>query len=175
MVCTAGDKVVGVESKKLDDLRSSISARRLARQIRTLQAEVDVPCLLMRGPLPDLRACPWSEYADIFIYLVSVQMLGVTILWGSGDDFQVRRALEAYRPLLAGGRPVLVGVAGTDQRKPATLLRAVPGIGRGMETRLLSALGTPRQVFNASAEQLREAGATRRVVENLQKMLEVSE
>ena len=51
MVFVAGGKVVGIESKKANDLKDSITKGRLSRQMRTLIGEVDV-CLLYTSPSP---------------------------------------------------------------------------------------------------------------------------
>ena len=71
MVFVAGDSVIGVESKKPGDLDTSIRAGRLARQMRTLMKEVDVPCLLLRN-----GSRGWHRFADdLFHVWVDIVLL----------------------------------------------------------------------------------------------------
>jgi ERCC4-type nuclease len=153
-IFTAGDKVVGVESKKPEDFTASSDERRLARQMRTLLQEVDVACLMLRP----LTAPP---RLDLWQALVKLQCLGVVILPGPQDSLNIGRVLASYRPSLADGRVVLSVLAGTDRhrerptRTPGWFLRNIRGIGPALAQNLHTRHGSTRAVFTSSREQLR--------------------
>ena len=165
----AGNRVVGCEAKRPSDLVGSTFARRLARQMRTLLASVDVACLVLRGGVPDFNEV---EMLPVLRNLVALQALGVILLPVSAADWAVPAILASYRPLLANeSRAALIGVAGTDKRKDANLLRAVKGIGRSKEEVLRAKFGSVQAVFAASDEELRKAGIAKAVIERMREML----
>lgn len=149
-VFMAGPKVVAVESKKPNDLEASISARRLARQVRAMIRAADVVCLMCRGfPTVDFgeNSTVWWEE------IVRFQSLGVLVLAGPCDDWQVPEYLARLCPILSGTANTLQALAGTDRRRPSGgLLRGVPGVGPATESKLRarfgSALGALNQVDN---------------------------
>ena len=183
MVFVAGDSVVGVESKKPDDLSTSIRAGRLARQMRTLMKEVEVPCLLMRG----IPQNPWGFESDdatafnedlfhVWVDLVRLQCLGVYILPGPVRDEDVPTWLGFYRPSLAGGRTPLASIARTDKKaaKPGNkgwFLKNIKGIGGTIAARLHNHFGSTRNALLAKPEEWRELGVSQRVVDSKEEAL----
>ena len=183
MVFVAGDSVIGVESKKPNDLNSSIHAGRLARQIRTLMKEVDVPCLLMRG----IPQNPWGFESDnntafnedlfhVWVDLVRLQCLGVYILPGPELDEDVPKWLGFYRPSLAGGRTPLASIARTDKKavKPGNkgwFLKNIKGIGGTIATKLHRHFGSTRNALLAKPEEWRELGISQKVVDRKEEAL----
>ena len=104
MVFVAGGKVIGIESKKANDLKNSVLKGRLSRQMRTLMSEVDVPCLLMRGVPKKWRGIKKQnafndDMFEVWHELVSLQALGVIVLPGPLEDDLVLKWLSNYRPL----------------------------------------------------------------------------
>ena len=156
----AEGRTVGIESKKPDDLVSSTRSRRLARQLRALVETVDVPCLMLRGGWPQVD-WKWEVPLDVYVVLVSAQMMGIIILPGPEMDADLVPWLEMYRPVLLGKARARIALAGSDRKRPPSLLRAVPGVGEGLERKLLAAKGSVREVLLASDEDWRRAGATK--------------
>ena len=170
MVFVAGDSVIGVESKKPGDLDTSIRAGRLARQMRTLMKEVDVPCLLLRN-----GSRGWHRFADdlfhVWVDIVRLQCLGVYILPGPIRDEDVPAWLGRYRSSLAGGRAPLASIARTDKKsaKPSNkgwFLKNIKGIGGTIATRLHRHFGSTRNALLAEPEEWRELGISQRVVDS---------
>lgn len=149
-VFVAGSRVVGYESKTPTDFVTSKGMRRLARQVAVLLAEVDVPCLLLRGwpPVDD----------DVDDELVRLQALGFVLLPVAGDDVDVVAALGRYKTYLAdGSRSALQSIAYTDvDLKPKSLadgklLEAVKGIGPKTRKKLIADHGSVAAVLAAVA------------------------
>ena len=175
MVFVAGNSVVGVESKKPGDLSTSIRAGRLARQMRTLINEVDVPCLLLRA-----GSRWWDKFSDegfhVWVDLVRLQCLGVYILPGPVQDKDVPTWLGFYRPSLAGGRTPLASIARTDKKavKPSNkgwFLKNIKGIGGTIATKLHSRFGSTRHALLAKPEEWRELGISQKVVDRKEEAL----
>jgi len=174
-VFIAGDKVIGVESKRPDDLLNSFLNRRLKRQLRTLLRTVDVPVLLIRGPIPeelttyDKNQIPifwrYKELNPLWEELARWQMMGAVVLNGPDADDEVPEFLNGMKKVLSGGRNVLVAIAGTDQGKEKEkeygwLLRRIQGVGKATTNKLLTN-HTPHDIFEASPKTLMEWGANR--------------
>ena len=160
-VFVAGSRIVGCESKRPDDLVSSTHAKRLARQMRVLLREVNVPALVLRGGLP-------FADAETLENLVWLQALGVMLLPTGARDTDVLEALSTYAPILAdGSRSALAAVAGTDKGKPRSVLGAVKGVGPAREALLRTKFGSTRAVFAASKDELRAAGLSKGLVERI--------
>ncbi len=149
LLFAAGDKVVGVESKKPGDLINSFNSRRLARQFATLLEVVDVPVLLKRGVWPEevmtmapsfsslkpvKRRPVWWHHdgppffthrnrrslEPLWVELARWQMLGGIVLEGPGPDHLVPAFLKAVGDTLAGSG-LARALVGSDYRKgPAT-------------------------------------------------------
>ncbi len=148
MIFAAGDKVIGVESKKPEDLINSIMNRRLARQFKKLREMVDIPILLIKGPIPEeIELMAWenkkkfrvvydwyhtittkttygTEYRSLGNALFECarwQMLGGIVLYGSEYDYEIPPYLLSCRKFLSGGQNVLMALAGDDRKvKPKT-------------------------------------------------------
>ena len=154
MVFVAGDKVVGVESKKAKDLNDSINKSRLARQLKMLMSEVDVPCLLLRGIPKRWRGIKRQNSFNedmfrIWDELVSYQALGIFMLPGPFDDALVPKWLSRYRMYLAGGRSPLASIKQSDiqpakQQHPGWFLKNIKGIGDRYAAKLHNHFGSTR-------------------------------
>lgn len=180
-IMAAGDKVIGIESKKPDDLLGSFMVRRLKRQLRTLLTTTDIPVLLIRGEISDIvtydragRKIVWDRAAltPLFEELARWQMLGAVVLHGPEESAAVPPFLNSMRKILGGGRNVLVAISGTDQHqetetKPGWLLRRIPGWGGKTSTKLHEAFGSTLKVFTASDKALKEEGVNTRQLKGL--------
>jgi ERCC4-type nuclease len=175
MVFVAGDKVVGIESKKANDLTSSVHQHRLARQIRTLIEEVDVPCLLVRGIPKKWRGLKTmnvfnEDMFEIWLELVRLQALGVYILPGPKEDLLVPKWLGYYRPALSGGRAALAAIKQSDV-KPAKskhkgwFLTNIKGIGERIATKLHTRFGSSRGALLADSDEWRELGIPKAIID----------
>lgn len=162
---SAEGKTVGIESKKPDDLTSSVRSHRLARQLRTLLGAVDVPCLMLRGGWPALD-WKWEVPLDVYVVLVSAQMMGIVVLPGPVDDADLVPWLEAYRPVLLGKARVKIALAGSDKKRPPGLLRAIPGVGVKQEEKLLAAFGSVKEALFADDEEWKRVGVGRAIIAN---------
>lgn len=154
LVFAAGDRVVGCEVKRVDDLVNSHLTRRLHRQLRTLRETVDIACLLVRG-LSDagIEDQLYSAHtADAFWGdFVNAQTQGVYILPVPVEGYLPR--LQVYRSALATSG--LRALAGTDrhdgkERAAGWLLRRIPGIGLRRSSLLTKAFGDTWSVFEAA-------------------------
>lgn len=153
-------KVIGVESKHPSDLLTSQTSKRLARQMTTLLETVDVACLMLRGgwPLIDRRGkVPVELYKD----LVRLQVLGVIILPGPVSDKNLLNWFRYYRSTLGAVSPehytmLRRAVSPDDFKKAPSLLRAIPGVGKVVEKKLLTAFGTPWYALLAGDDEWAE-------------------
>jgi len=178
-------KVVGIESKRPDDLLNSFLSRRLKRQLVTLRETVDLPVLLLRGEIPTLTTynagrekVTWDRagLTPLFEELARWQMLGAVVLHGPENPADVPPFLLSMQKVLSGGRNVLVAVAGTDQkpdreRRPGWLLRRIPGIGAKTSVTLHKAAGSTLIALSASPERLYEWGMNKAVVKAIQEAI----
>ena len=172
MVFVAGEKVVGVESKKPDDLVSSTLNRRLARQIRVLMREVDIAVLLLKGGLPSFTDID----PGVIHNLINLQRLGVLIY---PVPTRAERVLEYLRELkirLTSDRSALAAVAGTDRAKPKqlSLLQLVKGVGPASEQKLLKQFGGLYEVLTADEDSLVKAGLKRSIAQGLRNLVDAS-
>jgi len=182
MVFVAGDKVVGIESKKADDLKNSITKGRLSRQMRTLLDEVDVPCLLMRGIPKKWRGIKKQnvfneDMFDVWEELVQLQALGVYILPGPYDDALVPKWLNRYGPALSGGRSALAAIKSTDTKraKPKNkgwFLENIKGVGIKYATKLHNHFGSTRSALSADWGEWQKLGVSERAEQNKEDALE---
>ena len=181
MVFIAGDKVVGVESKKAKDLTASVHQHRLARQMRTLMSEVDVPCLLVRGIPKKWRGIKKmntfnEDMFEIWAELVKYQALGVFILPGPAEDSLVPQWLGHYRPILSGGRAAIAALKQSDV-KPAKakhkgwFLTNIKGIGERIATKLHNHFGSTRGALLADPNEWRELGIPKAIVDRKKEVL----
>lgn len=184
MLFAAGDKVVGVESKKPSDLVTSFNSRRLARQFRTLLSAVDIPVLLKRGVWPEeimtyerdgtsKRGKPvwWHHDAPPYFThrsrrslkrlwqeLAKWQMAGAIVLEGPGPDHMVPKFLMDMVPVLSEERVVRQAIGGQDGSKKSedewAMLRAVPGIGEASITKIKDAFEFPVDAIHSFIESI---------------------
>ena len=186
LVFAAGGKVVGLESKKPNDLVTSQACRRLARQIRTLREIVDVPGILLRG-LPTSQG--FHEYMFNSSYLgsgskpglwddlVRYQYLGVVVIPGPKHDLHIPDWLVKYKPILADTRNVLRALARTAQpphkgRESGWLLRSGKGVGPVLQGKLIAKYGTSKRALMASDAGWKALGATDKTINYRRDMLE---
>ena len=169
MVFVAGNRVVGCESKTTSDLISSTSSRRLARQMRTLLSSVNVPCLIMKGGLPNFND-ESKEIEEVLTNLVRLQCLGVTLLPCPRRDKALLARLVKFRTVLMdGSRSPLAAIAGTDREKKASggLLRMIRGIGPVAENRLRETFGSTLGVLQATDQELAEAKLSATIIKRI--------
>lgn len=136
LVFTAGDKVVGVESKKAQDFVDSFYSRRLHRQLRMLRELVDIPAIGLRGYAPDFI----EDYRDAIVNIVRVQALGTYLLPLPLDDNECLSWLLEYRAILTkGSRSALTAISGSDNqlRGKGLLISQVRGLGAKRVDKLL--------------------------------------
>ena len=170
MAFVAGTRVVGCEAKRPSDFVGSVYARRLQRQVRTLLANVNVACVILRGGVP--------SFDDPFTLklLVELQALGVVLLPCPKSDADTLAMLAMYRPVLAdGSRAALAAIAGTDKkREPGSLLRAVKGIGpqkeHDLRVRYGSALGAFTKLVEATEDERKEAKVSQKVLDEIRRL-----
>jgi hypothetical protein len=182
MVFAIGDKVVGIESKKADDLKNSITKGRLSRQMRTLINEVDVPCLLMRGVPKKWRGIKKmnvfnEDMFEVWEELVQLQALGVYVLPGPVEDILVPKWLSRYGPALSGGRAALAAIKQTDTRpaKPrhkGWFLENIKGVGVKYATKLHNHFGSTRGALLAEWGEWQKLGVSQRAEQSKEDALE---
>jgi hypothetical protein len=182
LVFVAGDKVVGLESKRPSDLMSSQSSGRLARQVRKMRDIVDVPGVLLRGlpQIPTFNGLVYEwpeEYLQespdrpgLWDDLVRLQMLGVMLLPGPISDSAIPKWLQVYRPILADTRNVLSVLARSDHqqvksRQPGWFLTWLKGIGPATAAKLHVKFGSTRAALNASDQEWKDMGVGNKVIE----------
>jgi ERCC4-type nuclease len=182
MVFVAGDKIVGVESKKANDLKDSITKGRLSRQMNMLMGEVDVPCVLLRGIPKKWRGIKRqnSFNEDMFFVwgeLVQLQALGVFILPGPYDDALVPKWLSYFRQDLTGGRSALAAIKQSDVRPvkpqhPGWFLKNIKGIGDRIATKLYNHFGSTRGALLADWGEWQKLGVPQKAEQNKEDALE---
>lgn len=167
IIFVAGERVVGAESKKPDDLVTSTLDRRLARQMRMIMRLTDVPALILRGNLPDFN--DWG-FADVIVNLVRLQCLGVVLLPCPSRDEEARDRLAEYRTFLASGsRSALAAVSGSDNKlkRPGTIVSRVSGLGAGRADALMRLA-----IEKSTDEELAKAVAGKKMVQRLREVVQ---
>ena len=148
MFVSDGGRVVGIESKTSADFSTSVSSRRLQRQLRGLLEAVDVPVLGLRmepgsrwGFEAEERL--WFGYTKAREELVKWQMLGGLIAFLPHSAAARLRSFERYRLLLTTTRNTRTIVAGTDKPHPVegtpfaqAMQRLFKGVGPTLARRL---------------------------------------
>lgn len=161
LIFAVGEKVAGVESKRMADLVQSHAKNRLGRQISTLIDEVDIPIMMRKGidmgTLGQLvadeehHAYRWSGrdmWADLAI---RYPQLGVYVVDVPDVDLSVKMWLKTFKTALLAGpeRAVARREGGSKERKPGWLLRRVPKVGPTRSTILIEQYGSVAAVFQA--------------------------
>lgn len=128
----AGENVVWVEWKNLDDLDSSIRSKRLARELRTGLDMADIVVLAVW-----VGAATYIE-SSLRMEMLRLQFDGIKVLC------PVSRTVSYWdevREVLRSPSNQRRAIAGTDDRKPNSALRGVPGVGAKTEAKLLKFYG----------------------------------
>ena len=125
-------QVVVVEEKKLDDLYSSWTARRLQRQLREVRAAGDVAVLALRGTQGLDTYLDWLN-----IELVKWQAIGGLVVSLPPEQSGVFAMLSKLREVLPPGAHLYTVVAGEDRRVSR---KAKTPVGRALAT-LLTGVG----------------------------------
>lgn len=169
-----------VEEKKLRDLISSWSARRLQRQLRKmLQANpegANVLALRASGAAPSLAETLWTEIPqELCLDLLRWQLLGGIIAFLPYSPQAVLEALTDYRACLRPGRALLSVLAGDDRdkEKQATLsntayalIKMCKGVGRVTAASWAELSQQHLSIaINMTDEQLKQAGVRKGVRE----------
>lgn len=164
-------RVVGVESKTLNDLISSWIGGRLQRQLRTLFETVDVPVLMLRG-VGGLRPHKMLEgFPGLMDDLLKFQMLGTSTTSGYvhfASRHDTMGALNNLKKIFDGEKNLRTAVSRYEKKSASGTKReqalqiAIKGCGPAMAVKL-SRVGSLRDVLNATEGQLKKAGANRTV------------
>jgi ERCC4-type nuclease len=170
----AGKYVIGVESKKPNDLLNSWKSRRLARQLNTLRSTCDVAVLMLRGGWPSVDPLNRRTPTSLYIALLHYLQCGIYIVAGPEKDKDLSRFLRLYRSHLKKQRAPLTALEGTDQivktSANVSILRAVRGVGERLERRLLEEYGSPLAALNGTSEEWKKLGANRSVIGEKEKL-----
>jgi hypothetical protein len=175
----AKGRIVGVESKTVQDAVSSWLERRLQRQLRTLLHMVDIPVLMLR------TRNSWaemSEFPRMMLDLFKFQLIGG--MEESGHDGCCRgpglilfapeknpyEMLSEAKATLEGRRNLLTVLAGSDSAKRTGTVRevaiqkAIPYVGPKI-AKAMAGKGNLIWALTATDEELKKCGANRRVLE----------
>lgn len=162
----SGDgKVIGVESKTLDDLISSWISKRLQRQLATLQAAVELPVLMLRikshsymGGLDD-----WPGVrADLLRWQGSGGLIAFAHSRSPKRDLEVLRTIAGQGLTNREQQTIVVG----SSRE--SVLQTIPGVGAKTAEKLAD--HSLPDLLNMSDKQLREIGAGKRVRDGLERL-----
>ncbi len=165
-------RVVGIESKTVNDLISSWLCGRLQRQLRTLFETVDIPVLMLRG-IGGLKPYKMLEgFPDLMDDLLKFQLMS-TATSGGLIHFASRHdafgALDGLKRMLDGRKNLRTIVADRYEKKlvKGTVreknLQLIKGCGEVMAKKL-ARFGSLRDVLNATGPQLKKAGANKTVI-----------
>ena len=171
-------KVVGVESKTLNDLISSYTKGRLQRQLKVLYETVDIPVLMLRG-VGGLRPYKLLEgFPGLMEDLLKFQLLGTETSSGiihfapAGDVYY---ALETLKENLEGKGSKLYSVVTRFEAPPKVkggtkrqrvLRKTIRGCGPQMAIKLAQ-YGNLKKILSSTPEQLKKAGANKTVIESV--------
>lgn len=155
-VFCVGGRVIGVESKCTADLVTSWRGKRLARQVRILREEVDVPVVLIRVS-PGASGEFFFElnnHTNLALDLARLQMMGVLVVFSRDRDRAVLDTYNELKKFVAGQRNVLAAVAGHDRAKPPQrdagwFLQHLKGIGPETASRLHRQYGSTHTALDA--------------------------
>ncbi|MBI4127835.1 MAG: hypothetical protein HY459_02060 [Parcubacteria group bacterium] len=169
LVFVAGEKVVGVELKRGEDLVTSAHVHRLGRQLIVLGQTCDVVVL----GISQFE----SIQEEVALELVAYQVMGVIVAMLPSTYMGQVAMLASIKPYLDGSRSVLAPFRWTDldlrprRTRVGWLLRDIPGVGDVLARRLLDRFGSVMVALGASEEEWRECGATRRAIEGRREAL----
>lgn len=134
LFATKDDEVVWVEAKtNWADFDSSRRSKRLAREVKGALDMADIVVVAYPTHL--------VEDNENRLELLRLQCLGVHVVpwstvWAYWDDI---------RNVLGSARNQRRALAGSDKRKPRTVLAGFPGVGPKTEAKLLASYGTAEQ------------------------------
>lgn len=159
-----------IERKTVSDLLSSMSSRRIYRQIRGLIQEADVPILLIEGFMSSYGSgkvryrngeSGW-RWVSIQNILLSFQLHGLKVIYSTNQDMTVRmlRSLESYfrKPdhSVLDTPPEPLFTIGEPATRKVKMLMCLPGIGEEMAGRLLDRFDTIEGIVSANKEEIEE-------------------
>jgi len=189
---TAGGLTVGVEEKRIPDLYSSLSSRRLQKQLRHLEEAVDIPVLALRTEM-DLGSkinigegfflyseelkFPRDGFIKVQRELTKWALRGLLIVLPS-DPQAVLNTLDQLRKTLQPGRHLNSIVAGTDKKRVidttafrTAIRRLVPGVGpKAAEKLEIFFKKSLANAVSAKPEQWAEAGMHKGIVASFEEV-----
>jgi ERCC4-type nuclease len=174
---TVGGKVVGVESKTINDLISSWVRGRLQRQLRVLYETVDIPVLMLRGVGTARSFKLIEKHPNLMEDLLKFQLLATETSQGL---IYLAPAASAYYSLvnlkenLLGNRKLSTVVTRYEaKQKPKggsprekILQSTIRGCGPTMAKKLAK-IGSLKDILSATPTQLRNAGANKTVLASI--------
>ena len=169
--------VVGVESKKLNDLTSSHVAGRLHRQMEFLMESVDIPCLLFRG------GDAWTRFDDLLLRddLTKLQAMGLFLIFGPLSDKGVLKCLTNYQSMVNGQRDMRTPFARVEKppskgtQAERAMQRLLKGVGPVAAKKLCKVFtnvhGVLDAYLNGEITTLKEAGANKTILKSIHQAL----
>jgi ERCC4-type nuclease len=176
----AGENVVGVESKTVNDLIASWVKGRLQRQLKVLYETVDIPVLMLRGIGGETPYKVLAQYPYLMEDLIKFQLLGTDTSQGLVYPAPFDRAynsLISLREILSGERK-LSSVTTRYEAPPKVkgrgireqiLRNAIDGCGLKMATKLAK-IGSLKVILNATPTELKNAGASKPVLAGIARL-----
>lgn len=179
MMMAVGDVVIGIEGKKPDDLRTSHTSRRLAKQIKALLESCDIAVLLVRPVWSLYKRKTAEPNFPLFKALAEWQGLGVYVLPGPTADADVPSWLNFYRAVLKPRTEYLLALEGTDsplvtkdeRKSDGYLLHGVHGLGSKQFKKLREAYGSTFEALVSSDAEWKALGIRSNVIEQRRKGL----
>ena len=138
-ILAAGNRVVGIESKTIDDLIGSWLSKRLARQLDTLKNTTDLPVLMLRVKQRSFKSL--DDWPGVRYDLTQFQLDGGLIVFAR--SFSPFADLDRLRTKLAGGQL-------TERPTPDKVNTVVEGSVREQNLQLIEGVGikTARKLAN---------------------------
>jgi len=157
-VCSS---TVACERKTVSDFLASIADQRLFQQLALMSASYDRPVLLIEGN-PELMFAQAGLHANAIMgALASIAVdLRIPILWTANSMDSARMLYRiAYREQVAEKKELSIRSA----KKPPTLkeqqeflVSGLPMINSKLSRRLLDHFKSPKELFNATPEELQK-------------------
>jgi ERCC4-type nuclease len=168
-------KLVGVEEKKSGDFATSSRSRRLARQLRGIKYEADIPVIGLRMS-PGLYSDLWSTDINDCLSIAEWAPRGLVLLLPSNPDKmsdflpRLREALEKENVRV---------LAGNDRKRPTdispfrqALMRLFTGCGKVTAAKIDTYFRERRyslsMALSAPNEMWKKAGAHKGVIKQLE-------
>lgn len=158
------DRVVGVESKTLNDLISSWLCGRLQRQLRILFETVDIPVLMLRG-IGGLKPYKMLEgFPALMDDLLKFQIMSTAVSHGLihfASRHDAMGALDGLKEILDGKKNLRTVIADRYEKKQVRgtvrekNLQLIGGCGL-VRSKKLAEFGSLRDVLNATEGELKK-------------------